>query len=325
MSNKLSSISTDETSHKIAIVVPCYKVVKNADDLFARFGPEVHKIYAVDDACPENSGKYIEQNIKDPRIEVIYNKNNLGVGGAVLKGFQRARDDGFDIAVKIDGDGQMDPSLIQNFVRPIEKGMADYTKGNRFYNPSHLKSMPFRRLLGNAILSFVSKFSTGYWDIFDPTNGYIALNLNLLDWVDINKIDQRYFFETDLLFRVGLAKARVIDIPMVAIYEDEQSNLNGFSEAFRFMKGHLRNFSKRILYDYFLRDFSIASLELLIGLISLTFGLLYGLANMHGDTPASAGVVMLAALPFLTGIMLLLSFINYDVRKTPKTPMSNWM
>jgi len=303
----------------IAVVVPCYKVIKHVDDLFNRFGPEIDAIYAVDDLCPEKSGKYISDKIADPRVKVIYNETNMGVGGAVLSGMIAAHNDGYKIAVKIDGDGQMDPSLVGKFVHPIEKGLADYTKGNRFYDPKHLRQMPKGRVIGNAILSFVSKFSTGYWNIFDPTNGYLALDLKLLPFLDVDKISKRYFFETDLLFRAGLLRARVVDVPMMALYADEESNLHFSKEAWRFMKGHIRNFGKRVGYDYFLRDFSIASLELLIGILCFSFGLIYGLINIGGNTPASAGTVMMAALPMLTGVILLVSFINYDIQKTPKT------
>lgn len=330
--NKSKSASTRRTSKTvtaplvrggIAVVIPCYKVIKHVDDLFSRFGPEVDAIYAVDDKCPENSGDYIAKTVKDPRVKVVYNEVNMGVGGAVLNGMKAARDDGFKIAVKIDGDGQMDPALIRKFTRPIEMGIADFTKGNRFYDPKHLRLMPKGRLIGNAILSFVSKFSTGYWNIFDPTNGYLALDLRLLRFLDVEKISKRYFFETDLLFRAGLARARVVDVPMVALYADEESNLHFSKEAWRFMKGHTRNFTKRIFYDYFLRDFSVASLELLIGLICLLFGIIYGLVNFGGPEAASAGTVMMAALPTLTGIILLVSFINYDVQKTPRTPLGS--
>jgi len=318
-----SAILARSDKHGIAVVIPCYRVIKHVDDLFSRFGPEVDAIYAIDDQCPEGSGAYIEKSVTDPRVRVLYNPKNLGVGGAVLNGMKAARKDGYRIGVKIDGDGQMDPALIRKFTRPIEMGLADFTKGNRFYDPKHLRLMPKGRLLGNAVLSFVSKFSTGYWNIFDPTNGYLALDLRLLRFLDVDKIDKRYFFETDLLFRAGLTRACVADVPMIALYAEEESNLHFSKEAWRFMKGHTRNFVKRIGYDYFLRDFSVASLELLIGLVCLVFGLIYGLINFGGDTPASAGTVMMAALPTLTGIILLVSFINYDVQKTPRTPLGS--
>lgn len=306
----------------IAVVIPCYKVRAHILELLKKIGPEVDAIYCVDDACPEQSGKFIEDKNTDSRVTVLYHKENQGVGGAVLTGFRAAGNDGWRIAVKIDGDGQMDPHLLPKFTNVILNGKADYTKGNRFYNPSHLRAMPRGRLFGNAILSFVSKFSTGYWNIFDPTNGYLALDLRLLKYMDIDKIDKRYFFETDLLFRAGLAKAKVLDIPMQALYEDEVSNLHFSKEATRFMRGHLKNFFKRLTYNYFLRDFSIASFELIFGLAALSFGLIYGLSHIgSGEAPRSAGTVMLAALPTLTGIILLISFLNYDIQQTPSDPL----
>lgn len=307
---------------KIAAVIPCYKVKKHILALIDEIGDEVSAIYCVDDACPEGSGKFIQDNVKDERVRVLFNEVNQGVGGAVLRGFYQAELDGNRIAVKLDGDGQMDPKILPKFTQVILDGRADYTKGNRFYNPSHLRSMPRGRLIGNAILSFVSKFSTGYWNVFDPTNGYLALDLRLLKYMDVEKIDKRYFFETDLLFRAGLAKAKVLDIPMRALYQDEVSNLHFSKEASRFMRGHLRNFFKRIGYDYFLRDFSVASLELVVGLSALIFGLIYGILHIGGSAePRSAGVVMLAALPTLTGIILLMGFLNYDIRQTPRDPL----
>lgn len=323
MAQKKQSIkrSTKTGNQTVAAVLPCYKVKKHVEDLFNRFGPEFDAIYAVDDKCPEESGAFIEKVIKDPRVKVIYLKANQGVGGAVLAGFKAARQDGHAIAVKIDGDGQMDPALAKKFIRPILNNEADYTKGNRFFDPASLKDMPKGRIIGNAILSFVSKFSTGYWNIFDPTNGYLAINLKLVDFLQIDKVAKRYFFETDMMFRLSLIRAKVIDIPMKAIYEDEVSNLHFSKEAGKFMLGHTRNFIKRIGYNYFLRGFSIASLELLVGLAALLFGIIYGVIKMGGSEAQPAGTVMMAALPILTGIILLISFLNFDMQQTPTDPV----
>lgn len=309
----------------VAAVLPCYKVKKHVMDLFPRFGPEFDAIYAVDDKCPENSGAYIEEHISDPRVKVIYLEENQGVGGAVMAGFKAALSDGHRIGVKIDGDGQMDPKLAEKFIRPIFDGRADYAKGNRFFEPSSLEDMPKGRLLGNAILSFATKFSTGYWGIFDPTNGYLAINLKLLEFIQVEKIAQRYFFETDMLFRLGLIRAKVADIPMKAIYADEKSNLHFSKEAGKFIAGHTRNFFKRIVYNYFLRGFSIASLELITGLSSLIFGTVYGILNVGGFEAQSAGVVMVSALPILMGIILIISFLNYDMQQEPRDPIAPYI
>ncbi len=127
--------------------------------------------------------------------------------------------------VKIDGDGQMDPKLLKRFVLPILKGQADYTKGNRFYNLDNIDRMPGIRLFGNAVLSFMTKLSTGYWDTFDPTNGYTAIHSKIAEQLPFDKISSRYFFESDILFRLNTLRAVVFDIPMETLYGDEKSNL----------------------------------------------------------------------------------------------------
>lgn len=313
------------TETKIAVAIPAFKVTQHIVELVKKIGPNVHKIYIVDDFCPDGSGKFAEKHIKDPRVVVIYNEVNQGVGGAVLAGFAAAKADGMDIGVKIDGDGQMDPAILHKFISPIISGAADYTKGNRFFSPRNVGHMPRGRIIGNLILSFVSKFSTGYWNIFDPTNGYLALDLRVLEHLSPEKISKRYFFETDILFRLNLIRANVLDIPMVAIYEEEVSHLHFSKEAFKFMKGHIKNFTKRIWYNYFLRDFNIASLELIIGIAAFIFGLAYGLAHMGGEAADSAGTVMMSALPLLVGILLLLSFLNYDMQQSPRNSIGEFL
>src|ERR1035437_2248747 len=190
------------TIGRIAVVIPCYRVRAHILTVLKRIGTEVTQIYVVDDCCPESTGHFVEQNALDPRVTVLYNRTNLGVGGATLVGLQQAALDGAEVAVKIDGDGQMDPSFIPSFVGIILAGEADYAKGNRFFDLDGLKSMPTSRLIGNAGLSFLAKFSTGYWHTFDPTNGFFAIHISLLPLIPLDKISRRYFFESDLLFRL---------------------------------------------------------------------------------------------------------------------------
>ena len=176
------------------------------------------------------------------------------------------------------------------------------------------------RLLGNTGLSFITKASTGYWQLFDPTNGYTAISIECLKNMDLDKTSKRYFFESDLLFRLNIIGANIKDIPMTAVYEDEQSNLRIYKILFPFLKGHAKNFSKRILYDYFLRDFSLATITLVLGLLFLIFGVGFGSYQwyraLEDHMTASSGTVMLAALPVIIGTQLLLSFINYDISKS---------
>jgi hypothetical protein len=181
--------------------------------------------------------------------------------------------------------------------------------------------MPLGRLVGNAGLSFLSKISSGYWHSFDPTNGYVAIHASLVGLLPLDKISKRYFFESDLLFRLNILTARVVDVPMHAHYADEVSSMRPLREIPRFAFAHMRNFAKRIFYNYFIRNFSLASLELALGTLLLLFGLVYGLANWGTVAPATAGTVMVAALPIIIGSQLLLAFINYDIQSVPRVAL----
>ncbi|QCB48616.1 glycosyltransferase family 2 protein [Hydrogenophaga sp. PAMC20947] len=311
---------------RIAVVIPSYKVKTHVLDVIHQIGPEVEKIYVIDDACPEESGNWVHQNCTDQRVKVLYNAVNLGVGGAVKTGYFAALLDEMEIIIKIDGDGQMQPKLIPLFIQPIIEKQADYTKGNRFFNLEQIGRMPKLRIFGNAALSFLSKFSSGYWDIFDPTNGYTAIHARLVEQLPMEKISNRYFFESDMLFRLNLLQAKVLDIPMDSRYEGETSNLKVSQIVGEFISKHSKNFLKRIFYNYFLRDFSVASVELVAGIALLFFGGIFGAAHwvssMNNAIPSSPGTVMLAGMSVLVGIQFLLSFLSFDIQN--KQQSSVW-
>jgi glycosyltransferase involved in cell wall biosynthesis len=303
---------------RIAVVIPCYRVRRQVLDVVAAIGPEVETIYVVDDACPEASGDAVEQHVRDSRVRVLRHRENQGVGAATLTGYRAAVRDGAEVIVKIDGDGQMDPALIPRFVRPILAGEADYTKGNRFFSPDRLRTMPPLRVLGNAILSFATKLATGYWDVFDPSNGYTAIHARVAELLPLSKISRRYFFESDMLFRLNTLRAVILDVPMEARYADETSSLRIWRVMGEFTVKNLRNFLKRIVYGYYLRSFNIASVNLLLGLLFLGFGVAYGgyhwYLSAKSGVIASSGTVMVASLPIIVGVQLLLSFLSYDMQ-----------
>lgn len=312
-------------SCRIAVVVPCYRVADQVLAVLAAIPPQVRKIYCIDDACPQASGDHIIAHNHDPRVVVIRHAHNGGVGAATMSGYRAALADDMQLVVKIDGDGQMDPALIPRFVRLLMSGEADYCKGNRFHRLSSVGDMPATRLFGNAVLSFLTKLSSGYWQIFDPNNGYTAIHSAALRLLPLDDIDPGYFFESDMLCRLNIARAVVRDIPMDAVYGNETSSLHIHRVIAHFAVKHVRNFVRRILYSYYLRDFNLASIEAPLGLAALLFGVVFGtvhwLQAFHGAPYASAGTVMVAALPIIVGVQMLLSAINYDVLNVPTTPL----
>lgn len=323
--SKPSTTIDQETNDKIAIVVPCYKERDQIIDVLSSIGPIARWIFVVDDACPDNTGEYVKENTNDPRIIVSRNATNMGVGGATLAGYQQAIQVGADIIVKLDGDGQMDPALIPKIIAPIKSGHADYSKGNRLHKADAARGMPLIRLFGNIALTFMSKVSSGYWTIMDPTNGFTAIQGRVAKELVGQEIATGYFFESDLLHRLGGLNAVVHDVPMQAKYGNEESSLSIRRVFMSFLIGHICNAYRRIFDTYFVRDPGIATLELVFGKLLLLFGVVFGSyhwwLSIDTGVPATAGTVVLAAVPVILGVQFILAFISADIRRVPVTPI----
>lgn len=312
----------------IDAVIPCFRVSKQAPSVvrYCLEQQHVRNVVVVDDACPEETGNRIREAFaNEPRVVVLEHSKNSGVGGAVLTGFAYAFSHGADVAVKVDGDGQMDPATIHQLVRPIVRRKADYTKGNRFFYRKDLTGMPRVRLVGNAMLSLVNKFSSGYWSIMDPTNGFVALHRVAYAKLDTSALDKRFFFESDMLFQLGVANAVVVDVPLPAFYGDESSSLSVFKALLQFPAKYLVRFLKRIAFKYFVREFNIASLEIMFGVPLLFAGLIFGAyewtRHYRIGEVTPAGTVMIVGLLIIIGFQLLISVLNYDISHEPMTPL----
>jgi glycosyltransferase involved in cell wall biosynthesis len=299
-------------------------VTSHVVETLSEIGKEVSYIFVVDDACPDGSGKLVQEKISDSRVKVIFHEENLGVGGAMITGYKAALDTDADIIVKLDGDGQMNPALISELVAPIVNGRADYTKGDRLDSLTGLSQMPSIRLFGNAGLSLLTKISTGYWNITDPTNGYTAIHRDVLKVLPLEMLSKRFFFESDILFRLSLYRAVVWDVPMQARYGTEKSNLNIIKTLWEFPWKHFKNFHKRLFYNYYLRDVSAASIEIPLGIVLWWFGLIFGISSysqsMDTGVAATTGTVMISVVPMILGFQLLLAFVSHDVSAVPTRP-----
>jgi len=329
MSNADKNLNEAKTANisvqTVAVVIPCYREKKHIVGVLASIGTEIERIYVIDDACPDGTEAMVKKHCTDPRVRVIRHETNKGVGGATLTGYKQALADGFDIIVKIDGDGQMDGTLIPRLISPILSGMADYTKGNRFHAIYGISEMPWSRICGNLLLSLVSKFSSGYWNILDPTNGFTAIHAKALDKLALRRIAKRYFFESDMLFHLSMIRAVVLDVPMKARYGTEESGIRILKIIPEFLFKHTINTFKRLLFTYFIREINQATLHLLLGSLLLVFGITFGtinwvLAQVSG-IPATAGTVILAALPIILGSQALIAFLNFDTRNSPRDPL----
>lgn len=317
----------DAEKYNICAVIPAYRVEKQIDAVLRSIPRSVQHIIVVDDASPDATHEVVAAAARrDARIVLVRHSTNQGVGGAMVSGFKKAIELGPEIVVKIDGDGQMDLAHLDALLEPLVQGKADYAKGNRFRDFASLRRMPFVRRIGNLALGFLAKAATGYWHMFDPTNGFVAMRLEALRQLPLERIDRSYFFETSMLANLYMVGAVVRDVPMPARYQGEGSSLVIGRVLADFPPKLLLTFFRRLGLRNFIYDFSMSSVYLLAGLPLLLFGLIFGAIKWYEyatrGIPAPTGTVMLPTLCVLVGIQFLISAVEIDLRSSPSEPLS---
>ena len=320
-------VSANFHKYNITAVIPAYRVEREIVAVLRELPAYLRYIVVVDDASPDKTSELVKARARrDKRIILIRHEQNQGVGGAMVTGFKKSLELGAQVIVKVDGDGQMDTSHLPALLAPLIEGKADYAKGNRFRNFGSLKQMPFVRRAGNLGLSFLTKAATGYWNCFDPTNGFFAIRTEALAQLPLDKIDHGYYFETSMLSYLYLLDAYVLDVPMPARYRGEISSLSIQRVLFEFPYKLARTFWRRIVLKYFIYDFSMMSVYLLTGIPLLLFGLIFGITKwIHYaelGVAAPTGTVILPTLSVILAIQILLSAIEIDVNAAPRKPIS---
>jgi dolichol-phosphate mannosyltransferase len=323
----LSSEPCEFDRYSIAAVIPAYRVERELEAVLCGLPAFLRHIIVVDDASPDGSAELAARLAEhDSRILLLRHTRNQGVGGAMLTGFRKALELGAQIVVKIDGDGQMDPAFLPALLTPLVSGRADYTKGNRFRDFAALRRMPIGRRIANMGLSFTSKAASGYWNCFDPANGYFAIRGEVLAQLPLERMDKRYFFETSMLAQLYMLGAFVVDVPMPARYGSETSNLSMQHAALEFPLKLLTTLVRRLWLRYFLYDFSMVSVYLTTGLPLVLFGLIFGVTKWikyaELGQAAPTGTVILPTLALILGIQILLSAVEIDMRSVPRQPLS---
>jgi len=313
-------LSSTDRLPRLAVVIPAYNVAHHIGRVISGLPAWISHVIVVDDCSTDDTAE-VTLATGDPRVHLLRRETNGGVGAATKTGFREALRLGADIVIKMDGDDQMDPAHLPALVNPILRGQADYTKGNRFRDTRALRAMPWRRRLGNLVLSFLTKLASGYWNIFDPTNGYTAIRREPLRELRLPRLADRYFFEISVLVQLNLINACVRDIPMPSRYGSENSSLKIANVLLSFPSNLIAATLSRVRDKYFLYDFNAVSLFIVASLPLLVTGTVLGIKYWHhsivSGVPTTAGQVMLAVLPLLMGFQLLLQAFVIDINAVP--------
>jgi glycosyltransferase involved in cell wall biosynthesis len=309
------------TDRTIAVVVPAYNEELLIADTLSSIPAFVDRIYAVNDASIDKTQEVIEEiSRKDPRVVPIRHEKNLGVGAAISSGYKRARDDNMDITVVIDGDNQMDSQLMPSMIDPIVKNRADYTKGNRLLSPEYRGGMRMWRFIGNTILTFLTKFSSGYWNLMDPQNGYTAISYRALERINLNTIYPRYGYLNDLLVKLNVFGFRVMNIEMPARYGRETSKIRYGSYIRKVSLLLLRDFLYRLKMKYIVLSFHPLVVFYLFGFV-LTLYTLYFVFILNGPLFIRG---VLSLLIFALGFQFLSFALLFDIQESRGLTRTEW-
>jgi len=316
---------------RISVSVPAF----NEDRLIIKTIKSIPKfvdfIVVVNDGSTDKTSKKVNDYAnKDKRIYLLDLKKNIGVGGSIIKAHIKSIELGSDILVVMAGDDQMDPKYLPLLLNEIIENNVDYAKGNRFFHQKDLRSMPLFRIIGNVLITFLTKICTGYWSISDPLNGYTALESSKFREINTENLEKRYDFEISILRELYMTNAKIKDVFIPARYGKEKSTIKGlsfknpnsyFQTVLRTNRTLFKGFLKRILVKYILFSFHPIALFLISGSILFFFGLCYGIyiaIYSIGPQSATTATVMLSVIPFISGFQLILQSIALDIQNEPK-------
>jgi glycosyltransferase involved in cell wall biosynthesis len=307
---------------RVAAVVPAYKEELMIGRVIETMPDYIDDIVVVDDFSPDDTSGAVTR-VNDPRVTLIRHETNQGVGGAIITGHKAAMELGSDVNVVLAGDAQMDPAYLPRLLDQVTSGGFGFAKANRFYAPESFSGMPGHRVFGNIVLSFMTKLASGYWNLFDPQNGYTAIRTDVVRRVPLDRIAKRYSFENDLLTHLNILQVPAVDVPIPAVYGDEVSSIKLSSVIPELIYRLTAGFWTRIWYRYVLWSFSPIALLLFMGLVMLGFGLIvtiWLIFQIAASVIATAAKLMLGALPLMLGTQLLISALQLDIQATPSTP-----
>jgi len=312
----------------ICVIVPAYNEEQLIADTLSSIPASVDKIYVVNDASTDHTQTVIDDHVKmDPRIVPLHHDQNRGVGAAIITGYKQGLIDQMQVFVVMAGDNQMDPQVMPSLVLPILQNKADYTKGNRLLSPEYRKGMSKWRFVGNTILTFLTKFSSGYWKLMDPQNGYTAISRRAVERLNLDTIYPRYGYCNDLLVKLNVFGFRVMDVEMPARYGREQSKIKYGNYIGKVSWLLMRDFLYRLRMKYVVLSFHPIVLFYLFGFILIFTGITAGIYSLYYILVQHGPIFIrsvLTLLIFALGIQFLSFALMFDIQENREISLTDW-
>jgi glycosyltransferase involved in cell wall biosynthesis len=209
---------------RIAVIVPAFNVASRVGAVLRTMPPIVDHVVVVDDGSVDGTSAAVRA-ARDPRVTLLQHDHNRGVGAAIATGYAAAIAHDCDVMAVMAGDGQMDPRDLPPLIDAVANGRADYAKGNRLRHPDVMRAMPSARLIGNLLLSALTRIATGLWHIGDSQCGYTAIHRRVFASLDAAQMWARYGYPNHLLGALARGGFRVADVTVRPVYDGEPSGV----------------------------------------------------------------------------------------------------
>lgn len=308
---------------RVALVIPAYNEERLIRPTLENVPGLIDQVYVVNDCSTDNMVRVVEEmGESDGRIQLISHETNLGVGQAIITGYKQAVREKHDIVVVIGGDHQMDLGEVTDFLDPIIDGVVDYTKGNRFLSGmGAFDRMPRTRLIGNMIISAMTKIASGYYKVVDVVDGYTAISRRAIESINWDKAWKGYGYPMNFLIQLNMKGFKIMDVPRTAIYleGERQSQIKGVRYAIKVAPMLFRGFFWRIINKYAFRNFHPLLFFYLFGLILVPIGVLDGLYLVYKQIVGrgvSGPQAVLDAMMLIMGIQFLLFAMLFDMQES---------
>jgi len=218
---------------RVLLIIPAYNEeenILNTCNKIKEFSKELDFV-VINDGSKDNTLKILQEN----SINHINLIKNLGIGGAVQTGYKYAYENGYDIAIQFDGDGQHDVNYVSNICKLIIEGKADMAIGTRYLDKSASSfQSTFMRRLGSKIICALIKITTKT-KVTDPTSGFRAVNKDIIE-VFANEYPSDYP-EPESIVNITNLGYKIMDVP-VSMNEREggKSSINVWKSAHYMIK-----------------------------------------------------------------------------------------
>ena len=220
---------------KVLIVIPCYNEEDSLPLVLQKLEllqlPEGYhlEVLVINDCSKDNTlqiAKIFQANVIDLPV-------NLGIGGAVQTGIIYARDNGFDIAVQMDGDGQHPAAELEKMLAAREETKANIVIGSRFLQNEGFQSS-FARRLGISYFHWLNRLLTGM-HIYDSTSGFRLFDRAAIEIAAAHYPDE--YPEPESLVTFSKAGLKIVEVPVVMSARlTGKSSINSFGSLYYCIK-----------------------------------------------------------------------------------------